>query len=135
MPTPIKIGVKVSTAQYTKRACTILRDFSTFQILLKACSIDIIISTAVTNKKKVPVTDSCAVWLIKTCSWFCTTSADEATKFLKINVCRLAPKPLNTGNAELDSDLGNINANAKLDFGSFKTNLALSYDISDKKID
>ena len=41
----------------------------------------------------------------------------------------------NTGNSELDADLGKINADAKLDFGAFKTNLALSYDISDKKID
>ena len=41
----------------------------------------------------------------------------------------------NTGNAEFDSDLGKINADAKLDFGAFKANLALSYDISDKKID
>ncbi len=41
----------------------------------------------------------------------------------------------NTGNAELDADLGKINANAKLDFGAFKTDLELSYHISDKKID
>lgn len=43
--------------------------------------------------------------------------------------------PYNTGDSEFDADLGKINADAKLDFGAFKTNLALSYDISDKKID
>ena len=41
----------------------------------------------------------------------------------------------NTGSAELDKDLNKINADAKLDFGAFKTTLALSYDISDIKID
>ena len=41
----------------------------------------------------------------------------------------------NTGSAEMDADLGKINADANLDFGAFKTNLTLSYDISDKKID
>jgi len=41
----------------------------------------------------------------------------------------------NTGNSEMDADLSNINVNAKLDFGAFKTNLNLSYNISEKKID
>ena len=41
----------------------------------------------------------------------------------------------NTGDAKLDSDLSSINADANLDFGAFKTNLTLSYDISEKKID
>ena len=39
----------------------------------------------------------------------------------------------NTGSAEMDADLGKINADANLDFGAFKTNLTLSYDISEKK--
>ena len=42
---------------------------------------------------------------------------------------------LNTGSVELDNDLNKINADARLDFGTFKTNLALSYNISDIKID
>ena len=41
----------------------------------------------------------------------------------------------NTGSAEFDADLGKINADANLDFGAFKTNLALSYDIAENKID
>ena len=41
----------------------------------------------------------------------------------------------NTGNAEFDADLNKINVNAKLDFGAFKTDLNLSYNISEKKID
>jgi len=41
----------------------------------------------------------------------------------------------NTGNSEMDADLSKINVNAKLDFGAFKTNLNLSYNISEKKID
>ena len=41
----------------------------------------------------------------------------------------------NTGSAELDADLGKINADANLNFGAFKTNLALSYDVSEHKID
>ena len=52
-----------------------------------------------------------------------------------LSVISNAQVSFNTGNAEFDSDLGKINADAKLDFGEFKTNLALSYDISDKKID
>ena len=41
----------------------------------------------------------------------------------------------NTGNAEFDADLNKINVNAKLDFGAFKTDLNLSYNISEKKVD
>ena len=41
----------------------------------------------------------------------------------------------NTGNEELDADLVMINANAKLDFEAFKTDLEISYNISVKKID
>ena len=41
----------------------------------------------------------------------------------------------NTGNSEMDADLSKINVNAKLDFGAFKTNLNLTYNISEKKID
>jgi hypothetical protein len=41
----------------------------------------------------------------------------------------------NTGNSDLDEDLNRINTDAKLDLGAFKTNLALSYDISERKID
>lgn len=41
----------------------------------------------------------------------------------------------NTGNAEFDTDLNKINVNAKLDFGAFKTDINLSYNISEKKID
>ncbi len=54
---------------------------------------------------------------------------------LLLSVISNAQVSFNTGNAEFDSDLGRINADAKLDFGAFKTSLALSYDISDKKID
>ena len=41
----------------------------------------------------------------------------------------------NTGNVEFDTDLNKINVNANLDFGAFKTDLNLSYNISEKKID
>ncbi len=41
----------------------------------------------------------------------------------------------NTGNAEFDIDLNKINVNAKLDFEAFKTDINLSYNISEKKID
>ena len=54
---------------------------------------------------------------------------------LFLSVISNAQVPFNTGNAELDADLSKINANAKLDFGTFKTDLKLSYNISDKKID
>jgi len=40
-----------------------------------------------------------------------------------------------TGNIELESDLNKINAKAKLDFGAFKSEMSVSYDISEKKID
>jgi peptidyl-tRNA hydrolase len=40
-----------------------------------------------------------------------------------------------TGSAELDNDLNKMNADARLDFVTFKTNLSLSYNISDTKID
>ena len=54
---------------------------------------------------------------------------------LFLSVISNAQVLFNTGNAELDADLTKINANAKLDFGTFKTDLKLSYNISDKKID
>ena len=54
---------------------------------------------------------------------------------LLLGVISNAQVPFNTGNAELDDDLSTINANAKLDYGTFKADLKLSYNISDKKID
>lgn len=54
---------------------------------------------------------------------------------LLITIISNAQDLYNTGSAELDADLDKINAEANLDFGAFKTNLALSYDVSDKKID
>ena len=42
---------------------------------------------------------------------------------------------ISTGNSEMDADLSKINVNAKLDFGAFKSDLNLSYNISKKKID
>ena len=41
----------------------------------------------------------------------------------------------NTGSAKLDTDLNTINTRADLDFGSFKADLSLQYNISEKKID
>ena len=40
----------------------------------------------------------------------------------------------NTGSVQLDSDLNIINADANLNFGAFKTNLSVSYNVSEKKI-
>lgn len=40
-----------------------------------------------------------------------------------------------TGDSELDIDLARINTNAKGDFSAFKTDLTLSYNVSEKKID
>ncbi len=39
-----------------------------------------------------------------------------------------------SGSAQLDTDLNTINTSAKLDFGKFKTNISLSYNTSEKKI-
>jgi hypothetical protein len=41
----------------------------------------------------------------------------------------------NTGNVQFDSDLNTINANANLDFGAFKTDLSVGYNVSEKKIE
>ncbi|WP_157514505.1 hypothetical protein [Mangrovimonas sp. TPBH4] len=41
----------------------------------------------------------------------------------------------NTGNIQLDSDLNTINARASADFGAFKTDMQLSYNVSEKSID
>lgn len=41
----------------------------------------------------------------------------------------------NTGNAQLDSDLIEINAGASADFGSFKADMKLSYNVSEKSLD
>ena len=54
---------------------------------------------------------------------------------LCIGINSKAQAPYNTGDSEFDADLGRINAEAKLDFGAFKTNLSLSYDVSAQKID
>lgn len=54
---------------------------------------------------------------------------------LFIAVISSAQVLFNTGNAELDADLEKINVDAKLDFGAFKTDINLSYNISEKKID
>ncbi len=49
----------------------------------------------------------------------------------------LASAQLNfkTGDIRLDADLNEINARANLDFGAFKTDLCINYDISEKKIE
>ena len=39
-----------------------------------------------------------------------------------------------SGSAQLDTDLNTINTSANLDFGKFKSNIRLSYNTSDKKI-
>jgi len=41
----------------------------------------------------------------------------------------------NTGNVELDRDLNTINTNASADFRSFKSELSISYNVSEKKIE
>ncbi len=46
-----------------------------------------------------------------------------------------AQNSFNTGNVQLDTDLETINANAELDFGKFKTEISLKYDIKEKKIE
>lgn len=40
-----------------------------------------------------------------------------------------------TGDAEFDTDLNTINAKAKVEFGSFKAEMAGTYNIEEKKID
>ena len=40
-----------------------------------------------------------------------------------------------TGNVQLDSDLNSINANANVDFGAFKAELCISYNVSERKIE
>jgi len=54
---------------------------------------------------------------------------------LFLSVISNAQISFNTGNAKLDENLSRINVNAKLDFGTFKSGLNLSYNISKKKID
>ena len=41
----------------------------------------------------------------------------------------------NTGDAQLNVSLSNIDANASLDFGAFKTDVSLNYNVSENKID
>ena len=40
-----------------------------------------------------------------------------------------------TGNIQLDSDLNEINTHASTDFGAFKADMKLSYNVSEKKIE
>ncbi|MBK3517024.1 hypothetical protein [Carboxylicivirga marina] len=40
-----------------------------------------------------------------------------------------------SGSVQLESDLNTINAGANLDFGAFKTDLSISYNVSEKKLD
>lgn len=41
----------------------------------------------------------------------------------------------NTGSIQLDTDLNTINARASADFGAFKTDMKLSYNVSEKSIE
>ena len=41
----------------------------------------------------------------------------------------------NTGSVQLDSDLNTINASASVNFGAFKSDLSVSYNVSEKKIE
>ncbi len=60
-----------------------------------------------------------------------------STIFFALLFCLIsnAQVQYNTGDAELDSDLSSINADARLDFGAFKSNLTISYNIAERKID
>ncbi|MCW3785334.1 hypothetical protein [Plebeiibacterium sediminum] len=55
--------------------------------------------------------------------------------FSLISLFSSAQKSFKTGDIQLDTDLNEINARANLDFGAFKTDLSISYDISEKKIE
>ncbi len=46
-----------------------------------------------------------------------------------------AQKNFKTGDIHFDTNLNEINARASLDFGAFKTDLCINYDITEKKID
>ena len=54
---------------------------------------------------------------------------------IMFSLISFAQFPFNSGSAELDADLNRINTSAKLNFGGFKTELALSFNIEEKKID
>jgi hypothetical protein len=60
-----------------------------------------------------------------------------STIFFALLFCLIsnAQVQYNTGDAELDSDLSSINADARLDIGVFKSNLTISYNIAERKID
>ena len=53
---------------------------------------------------------------------------------LMTSLISFAQFSFNSGSAELDADLNRINTSAKLDFGAFKTELALSFNIEEKRI-
>lgn len=55
--------------------------------------------------------------------------------FLSLSVSLTAQISFNTGSSELDADLNDINAKAKVDFGGFKADLSLNYNISEAQID
>ncbi len=55
--------------------------------------------------------------------------------FSLITFFNSAQQSFKTGDIHLDTDLNEINARANLDFGAFKTDLSISYDISEKKIE
>ncbi|WP_439182312.1 hypothetical protein [Carboxylicivirga taeanensis] len=55
--------------------------------------------------------------------------------FLLLPVVASAQMSFDTGNARLETDLNSINARANLDFGAFKTELSIGYNISEKKIE
>ena len=57
-----------------------------------------------------------------------------ATFFCFFSLILYAQK-YNTGNIELDTDLETINAEANLNFGQFKTDLSIQYNIAKNKIE
>lgn len=52
--------------------------------------------------------------------------------FCSLSYAQIAFK---TGSIEFDSDLNKINVDAEVNFGKFKADVGVSYDISEKKID
>jgi hypothetical protein len=55
---------------------------------------------------------------------------------LAFTVCSVSAQiSFNTGSVQLDTDLNTINARASVDFDSFKGDLSVSYNISEKKIE
>ena len=72
--------------------------------------------------------------LYETLNWNIMKKILVSISLVCLSMLAIAQFPFKTGSVEIDADLNRINTEAKLDFGAFKSELSVSFNIEAKRI-